>query len=160
MYIPGARTVSAITCFSKSAKKKCLRLTSSSAKITLLSLYKQRPQIFIPRPRASSGNQCVWVVFFLSSCLFTVEFKLISALESKALELLWRRMDLVSFLGMRCCYLRLANECLQWKYLSRLKVVEASRCWGRGVVFLFRTNRNPEWNLFDQRWALTSELAA
>lgn len=89
--------------------------------------------------------------FFLSSCLFTVEFKLISALESKALELLWRRMDLVSFLGMRCCYLRLANECLQWKYLSRLKVVEASRCQGRGVVSLFGTNRNPGWDLFGQR---------
>lgn len=60
-------------------------------------------------------------------------------------------MDLVSFLGMRCCYLRLANECLQWKYLSRLKVVEASRCQGRGVVFLFGTNGNPGWDLFGQR---------
>lgn len=36
---------------------------------------------------------------FFSSCLITAEFKLISALESKALEQLKKHLGFVSFLG-------------------------------------------------------------
>lgn len=153
MYILGVRTVSAIACFQKLPKRSALipplpRQRSHCSHFInrgLKSLYPvqelaQETSVFV----------CV-CFFFFSSCLFTVEFKLISALESKALELLWRHLDLVSFLGMRRCYLRLANGCLQWKYISRLRVVEAFSCQGRGVVSLFGTNRNPEWDLFDQR---------
>lgn len=84
--------------FDKTVKKNCLNLISSSAMIVSCPPYKQQLQFLYPGQELAQEAGVV-LFRFCSFCLFTAKFKIILAWESIALELLWKFLDFVSFLG-------------------------------------------------------------